>query len=154
MNHNQQIIKNIAENQVVDLNNTLSKIENSIHKNIELINAGGCGYLTYILSKALFKRDISHIINFTTDIHKKFTVNNISSKHVWITINNYEFNRTYRHANKRFKNINKQIIIRDLLKRSYINNRGDWNDKYDTSQNKKIRNIINYYFKQYDNRRK
>lgn len=155
MNRNQQIIKNVAKNQTVDLNKLLEKIENSIYKNISNINCGGCGYCTYILSKALYKRHIPHIINFKTSAHKSFTINNIACTHVWITINHYVFNNVmHNNANRKFKNVNTQIIIRDLLKRSYINNRGDWNDKYDTSQNKKIRNIINYYFKQYDNRRK
>ena len=126
----------------------IKKLQKKICEEISCINQGGCIHFAYYFSKRLRELGIKHSIVFQHDTYFTLTYKNyIPSRHVTVYIEgighidgesimqSFEAGISVVRSSERIS----------LTKLNYFRNELEWNFMYDTSQNYKVKKLINKY---------
>ena len=139
---------NLSQNTIRRLNELLDKLNKQFH-----INSGGCCYVAYIIARNFDKYKIKYCLNIECSTESQFTQNSrenvmnknvvTSATHYYLRCNNLDINCL--GSVFRVISISNKFIQSEHIKGIYDN--CHWNDYYNTSNNKTIKNIIYDFFR-------
>lgn len=157
------------------INYIMQDIIDRVYKEIYNLNSGGCVKFAYLLSEELLKRNIEftlHLIDPISNIRTRYRYKNsyikckkelkdynknqfrLSSVHVYIEVNNIYYNEDDFIYSKRthIKIKSKEKLLRTIMEdfKTTYKTKNIWNDWYDRSQNKKLKQIILSEFLKFD----
>ena len=149
------------------INYIMQNITDRVYREIYNLNSGGCVKFAYLLSEELLKRNIKftlHLIDPVSNTRTKYGYKKsyirykkelknydknqfrLSGVHMFIEVNNVYYNEDdfiYSkciHIKVKSKERLLRIIIEDF--KTTYKTKNIWNDWYDYSQNKKLKQII------------
>lgn len=157
------------------INYIMQDIIDRVYREIYNLNCEGCVKFAYLLSEELLKRNIEftlHLIDPISNTRTKYEYKNsyikykkelknynknqfrLSSVHVYIEVNNVSYNEDNftcskcTHIKVKSKEKLLQIILEDF--KTTYKTKNIWNDWYNCSQNKKLKQIILSEFLKFD----
>lgn len=126
----------------------IDKLQKKISKKISCINQGGCIHFAYYFSKRLRELGIEHSVAFrhTTQFDLTYA-RYYPSEHVAIYIEGIGYidgTSTVQDFREDYYivRVSKNISLKKL---NYFRNEYEWNDWYDTEQNRTVEQLINKY---------
>ena len=126
----------------------INKLQKKISKEIDSINNGGCIHFAYYFSKRLRELGIEHSVAFRHTTQFDLTYARYDpSQHVAIYIEGIGYidgESTVQDFKEDYYivKVSKSISLKKL---NYFRNEYEWNDWYDTKQNRKVEQLINKY---------
>ena len=126
----------------------INKLQKKISKEIDCINSGGCIHFAYYFSKRLRELRIEHSVAFRHPSQFDLTyAGYFPSEHVAIYIEGIGYidgESTVQDFKEDYYIVRVSRSI-SLKKLNYFRNEYEWNDWYDTKQNRKVEQLINKY---------
>lgn len=157
------------------INYIMQDIIDRVYKEIYNLNSGGCVKFAYLLSKELLKRNIEftlHLIDPISNIRTRYGYKSsyikykkglknynknqfrLSSTHVYVEVNDVSYNEDD-FSNCKCTHIkvkSKEKLLRTIMEdfKTTYKTKNIWNDWYNRSQNKKLKQIILSEFLKFD----